>query len=93
MDAYLLNMKFHPSAIAGEAGAEKFMAFNDTFFDMGGYHIQYNIADAKMLRDAQKHPENYSDLLVRIAGFSLRWVELGPAVQEEIIGRTEYCGL
>lgn len=90
MDAYLLNMKFHPSAIEGLAGSEKFVALNDTFFDLGGYHIQYNIVDSKMLRDAQKHPEKYQDLMIRVAGFTARWVELGPAVQEEIIRRTEY---
>ena len=93
MDAYLLNLKFHPSAIAGEAGTKKFIAFNDTFFAEGGYHVQYNVADAKMLKQAQKHPEEFPDLVVRVAGFSARWVELGPAVQEEIIRRTEYCGL
>lgn len=93
MDAYLLNMKFHPSAIVGDVGSDKFVALNDTFFNLGGYHIQYNIVDAKMLRDAQAHPENYSDLMIRVAGFTARWVELGPAAQEEIIRRTEYGDL
>jgi len=57
---------------------------------LGGYHVQYNIVDAKMLKDAQEHPENYPDLMIRIAGFTARWVELGPAVQDEIIRRTEH---
>ena len=93
MDAYLLNMKFHPSAVSGPTGSEKFIAFNDTFFDLGGYHIQYNIVDVEMLRDAQARPEKYSDLMVRVAGFSALWVDLGPAAQEEIIRRTEYESL
>jgi indoleacetate decarboxylase len=90
LQSQLFNVKFHPSAVEGRAGSEKFVALNDTFFDLGGYHIQFNIVDAKMLRDAQEHPGKYPDLLVRIAGFTARWVELGPTVQEDIIRRTEY---
>jgi len=90
MQSHLLNMKFHPSAIEGEVGSKKFVALNDTYFHLGGYHVQYNIVDAKMLRDAQKYPENYKDLMIRVAGFTARFIELGTAVQEEIIRRTEY---
>ena len=93
MQCHLLNMKFHPSAIEGDIGSEKFIALNDTYFDLRGYHVQYNIVDANMLRDAQKHPENYQDLMIRVAGFTARWIELGPAVQNEVIRRTEYQGL
>ncbi len=92
IQSHLFNMKFHPSAIAGSIGSEKFIALNDTFFDLGGYHVQYNIVDANMLRDAQQHPEEYQDLMVRVAGFTARWVELGPATQDEIIRRTEHGG-
>lgn len=90
MQSYLFNMKIHPSAVKGSVGSEKFVALNDTYFDLGGYHIQYNVVDARMLRDAQLHPEKYQDLMVRVAGFTARWIELGPAVQDEIIRRTEY---
>ena len=90
MQSYLLNMKFHPSAIEGEVGSQKFVALNDTYFHLGGYHVQYNIVDAEMLRDAQEHPENYKDLMIRVAGFTVRFIELGPAVQKDIIHRTEY---
>ena len=90
IQSHLFNMKIHPSAIKGQVGSEKFIALNDTFFDLGGYHIQYNIVDVKMLRDAQQHPEKYQDLMVRVAGFTARWVELGPAVQDEVIRRTQY---
>jgi len=90
MQSHLLNMKFHPSAIEEEVGSQKFIALNDTYFHLGGYHVQYNIVDAEMLRDAQKYPGNYKDLMIRVAGFTVRFIELGPAVQEEIIRRTEY---
>lgn len=93
IQSFLFNMKFHPSAIEGLVGSKKFVALNDTYFGLGGYHVQYNIVDARMLRDAQKHPEKYPDLMIRVAGFTARWVELGPAIQEEIISRTEYQGI
>jgi formate C-acetyltransferase/4-hydroxyphenylacetate decarboxylase large subunit len=90
LQSHLFNLKFHPSAVEGQIGSEKFIALNDTYFDLGGYHIQYNIVDSRMLRDAQEHPDNYPDLMIRIAGFTARWVELGPAIQDEIISRTEH---
>jgi len=93
IQSHLFNMRFHPSAIEGVAGSQKFIALNDTYFGLGGYHVQYNIVDANMLRDAQEHPENYQDLMIRVAGFTARWVELGPAIQDEIISRTEYQGV
>jgi formate C-acetyltransferase/4-hydroxyphenylacetate decarboxylase large subunit len=61
-----------------------------TFFDLGGYFIQFNVVDSKMLRDAQRHPERYRELLVRVAGFTAYWVELSKSVQDEIIQRTEF---
>ena len=90
LQSMLFNMKMHPSAIEGSIGAEKFISLIDTYFDLGGYQVQFNVVDSKMLKDAQKHPDKYEDLLVRVAGFSARWVELGPAIQDEIISRTEY---
>ncbi len=90
MQSMLFNMKINPSAIEGSVGSEKFISLIDTYFDMGGYHVQFNIIDSKMLQDAQKHPDNYKDLMVRVAGFSARWIELGSAIQNEIIRRTEY---
>ena len=85
-----LNMKFHPNAIRGMEGSKNFVDFIRSYFNMGGYHVQFNIVDSNMLRDAQKHPENYRDLLVRVAGFSSYWVELGKPIQDELIARTEY---
>lgn len=90
LQATLFNMKFNPTAVAGRIGAEKFIKLIDTYFNLGGYHIQFNIVDRKMLLDAQKHPEKYSDLMVRVAGFTARFIDLGPDVQQQIIDRTEF---
>ena len=57
-------------------------------FDNDGYHVQFNVLDTAILRDAQKHPENYRDLVVRVAGFSAFFTKLAPGVQDEIIART-----
>ncbi len=89
----LFNMKFNPSAIEGMKGAEKFIKLNDAYFGMGGYHVQYNIVDRNMLLDAQKHPESYSGLMVRVAGFTAGFIDLGPDVQRQIIERTQFTGL
>ena len=88
-----LNMKFHPTAIRGDEGSRNFVVFIHSYFQMGGYHVQFNIVDSKMLRDAQDHPQNYRDLMVRVAGFSAYWNELGKPIQDEVIARTEYDAL
>ena len=86
----LLNMKFSPSAIAGDEGESKLIDLMSTyFFDMGGMEMQLNIVSADTLRDAQAHPENYKDLVVRIAGFSAYFVEVYKAAQDDLINRTE----
>ena len=90
LQSTLFNMKFSPSAVEGDAGARKFIALNDAYFKMGGYQVQYNVVDSKMLIDAKKHPENYSDLMVRVAGFSAKFVDLGPDIQKQIIDRTQF---
>ena len=61
-----------------------------TYAEMGGYHIQFNVVDKETLLDAQRNPEKYKDLVVRLAGFSVFFVELAPQVQMEIISRTEH---
>ncbi len=90
LQSTLLNQKFNPLALWGEKNTEKFVAYLDTYYELGGYHIQFNIVDSRMLRDAQKHPEKYPDLMVRVAGFTARFVELGKDAQDEIIKRTEF---
>ena len=86
-------MKFNPSAIEGRAGADKFIKLNDTYFNLGGYHVQYNIVDRNMLLDAQKNPDKYTDLMVRVAGFTARFIDLGPEVQRQVIERTQFSEL
>ena len=89
--ATLFNLKFHPAVLNDEESIRKFWALVKTYADMGGYHIQFNVVDRDTLLDAQRHPENYKDLVVRLAGFSVFFVELAPQVQMEIISRTEHC--
>jgi formate C-acetyltransferase/4-hydroxyphenylacetate decarboxylase large subunit len=89
----LFNMKFHPTALTGIGGSKNLLSLVKTFFDLGGWHIQFNVVDSRMLRDAQLHPENYRDLIVRVAGFSAYWVELSKQVQDEVIARTEYASI
>lgn len=86
----LLNLKFHPSALRGESGSKNLLALVKTYFDGPGFHVQFNVVDSKMLRDAQEHPENYRDLVVRVAGFSAYWVEMSRALQDQVIARTEH---
>ncbi|MFA4837142.1 MAG: pyruvate formate lyase family protein, partial [Dehalococcoidia bacterium] len=88
-DGDLLNMKFHPTAVADREGMRKLMMLVKTLMDLGGYHIQFNIVDVKTLRDAQAHPEEYKNLVIRVAGYSAFFVQLDPLIQEEIIARTE----
>ena len=85
-----MNLKIHPSAIKGREGSRKLLELIRSYMRKGGFHIQFNIVDSNMLRDAQAHPEKYRDLLVRVAGFTHYWVELPKPIQDEIIARTEY---
>ncbi|MFD1174825.1 glycyl radical protein [Paenibacillus puldeungensis] len=84
----LLNMRFHPKSLEGE-GQKKLKALMQTYFDMGGMELQFNIVSADTLREAQKHPEEHKDLIVRIAGFSAYFVELYKGMQDDVINRTE----
>ncbi|HBM16138.1 MAG TPA: MFS transporter [Lentisphaeria bacterium] len=85
-----LNMKIHPTVIAGRQGAKKFLEMIKAYMRKGGFHVQFNIVDSRMLKDAQLHPENYQGLMVRVAGFTQYWAELGKQIQDEVIARTEY---
>ncbi|KGK87585.1 4-hydroxyphenylacetate decarboxylase large subunit [Clostridium sp. HMP27] len=88
-----MNLKIHPSAIKGEEGAKKLLDLTRAYMRKGGYHIQYNIVDSKVLKDAQQKPENYRDLMVRVAGFTQYWCEIGKPIQDEVVARTEYEGV
>jgi len=89
----VLNMKFDPSSVNSRAKMMNFMNFLRTFSETGGDIIQFNIVSNEMLREAQKHPELYRDLLVRVATYSAYFVELSPMGQQEIIDRTSFMGV
>ncbi|SDC63300.1 trans-4-hydroxy-L-proline dehydratase [Williamwhitmania taraxaci] len=86
----LLNQKFTPEFFDGEDAIGKIVKLVRTYFRMDGHHIQFNVVSAVTLRDAQKHPENYGDLIVRVAGYSDYYNDLTPELQAEIIRRTEH---
>jgi len=88
----LLNQKFTPQLLAGDRGIDAISHLVRSYFRMGGHHIQFNVVDAATLRAAQKNPEQYRDLIVRVAGYSDYFCDLTPALQEEIIARTEHQG-
>jgi 4-hydroxyphenylacetate decarboxylase large subunit len=88
-----MNLKIHPSAIRGVAGTRKLLDLTRAYMRKGGFHIQYNVVDSKMLREAQHTPDHYRDLVVRVAGFTQYWVEIGKPIQDEVIARTEYEGV
>ena len=85
----LYNQKFLPSAVAGDQGLLNFAAVVRNYFDKKGMHVQFNVIDKETLLDAQAHPENYKDLVVRVAGYSAHWTVLAKEVQDDIIARTE----
>ena len=86
----LLNQKFTPSLLENEKGVENLMHLVRSYFTLGGHHIQFNVVSAQMLRDAQTHPEQYRNLIVRVAGYSDYFNDLGEDLQDEIIRRTEF---
>ena len=85
----LFNQKFHPSALKGIEGLEKFVALIQGFFDQDGMHMQFNVVSKETLLDAQKHPEKYASLVVRVAGYSALFTTLSRSLQDDIINRTE----
>ena len=86
----LLNQKFTPQLFEGERGIESLVQLIRSYFRMDGHHIQFNVVNADTLRDAQKFPEKYQDLIVRVAGYSDYFNDLGKDLQDEIIRRTEH---
>ena len=86
----LLNVKFSPSTLEGEAGLARLVAYLRSFCRLGIQHIQFNVVDRATLLDAQAHPERHRDLVVRVAGYSAMFVELARPIQDDIINRTEH---
>jgi formate C-acetyltransferase len=85
----LLNQKLTPGLLDGEEALDKFVQLVRAYFRQDGHHIQFNVVDAETLRAAQAEPEKYRDLIVRVAGYSDYFCDLGRALQDEIIARTE----
>lgn len=87
----LLNMKFNPQLLEGR-GLDRLADLIRTYFKLGGHHVQFNVVDADTLRRAQAEPENHRDLIIRVAGYSDYFVDVGLQLQNEIISRTEQAG-
>ncbi len=88
----LLNQKFTPAILEGEKGLTHLAQLVRSYFLLGGHHIQFNVVDAETLREAQRHPEEHRDLIVRVAGYSDYFLDLSKALQDEIISRTQQQG-
>lgn len=86
----LLNMKFHPSLVAGDEGLRNLASLIRAYFDLGGHHMQFNVISAETLRKAQANPEEYRTLIIRVAGYSDYFINLSRELQDEIISRTEH---
>ena len=84
----LLNMKFNPQVLAGD-GIDKLAHLLRTYFKLDGHHVQFNVIDAETLRKAQQNPQQHRDLIIRVAGYSDYFVDVGRDLQNEIITRTE----
>jgi formate C-acetyltransferase len=89
----LLNMKLTPALIEGDEGLEDIAHLVRSYFRLGGHHIQFNVVEADTLRSAREDPDQWRDLIVRVAGYSDYFCDLSPALQEEIIERTEHTAV
>ena len=88
-DGTLMNLKLHPTAFANELGLAKVTALMKTYFARGGMELQLNVISTDTLKKAKAMPEEYKDLVVRVAGFSAYFVELNEGSQNDVISRTE----
>jgi formate C-acetyltransferase len=86
----ILNLKFHPSALEGEARVQKFLAMIRAYFDLKGFQVQFNVISADMLRAAQAHPDQYRNLVVKVAGYSALFSTLDRKLQDQLIARTAH---
>ena len=90
IDSLVLNLKLTTALMTGREALDKFIAMLKTFFNRGGWHVQFNMLNRADLLEAKKHPEQWKHLIVRVVGYSAYFVELPEAVQDEIIARTEH---
>jgi len=87
-----LNLRFHPRFVATDNGLRAFAGLLRTYFAQGGMHVQPNVVSTETLRDAQRHPERHRDLIVKVAGYSAYFTDLGRSIQEDIVARCEFGG-
>lgn len=92
-DGAAFNMSINPVMIQTDEGLDKFTSLLEAFFALGGREVQFNPVSRETLVDAQKHPENYPELLVKVSGYSYRFIDLPKSAQDDIIARTEFCAL
>ena len=90
MSGMAVNIRIHPTALSREEGVEKLRDMTKAFFEGGGMEVQYNVVGVETLRDAQEHPDDYHNLVVRIAGYSAYFVDMTEAMQNDLISRTEH---
>ena len=86
----LLNMKLNPELVSDDRGLDNLAALIRSFFEMGGFHVQFNVLSGDTLRAAQQDPESYKGLIVRVAGYSAYFGDLCKEIQDDIIARTEH---
>jgi formate C-acetyltransferase len=86
-----LNMRLPVGILTSEKGVESVAHLVRTYFNKGGFHVQFNMADSATLRAAQARPQDYADLVVRVSGYSAYFTRLGRSIQDDIIGRTEFA--
>ena len=89
----ILNIKLHPTAIGEEKGLNKFVALIRTFFELGGFQVQFNIISSEILREAQKIPKKYPNIIVKVAGYSALFSTLDKKLQDQIIERTQHVAV
>ncbi len=85
-----LNLRLLPSMASDEDGIGKIAALVKAYFDLGGMHVQFNVVSRETLEDAQRNPQDYGDLVVRVSGYSAFFTDLGKAIQDDIISRTQF---
>ena len=85
-----VNVRFHPQNLEGDENLDKLYYLIKGYFESGGMQLQPNVVSTETLRDAQKHPENYLDLIVKVGGYNATFVDLGTPIQDDIINRLEY---
>jgi formate C-acetyltransferase len=85
-----LNLRLLPYLVQDEGALRKVASLVKTYFLLGGMHLQFNVVSRQTLEDAQKHPQDYTDLVVRVSGYSAFFTDLGKSIQDDIIARTEF---